>query len=50
MRHVRAHGYPAPEVFDAGEGWLVMQRLEGRDMLRFSWSHPHALRRLVSYW
>ena len=33
MRHVREHGYPAPEVFDAGEGWLVMQRLEGRDML-----------------
>ena len=33
MRHVREHGYPAPEVFDAGEGWLVMERLEGRDML-----------------
>jgi aminoglycoside phosphotransferase (APT) family kinase protein len=33
MRHVREHGYPAPEVFDAGEGWLVMERLDGRDML-----------------
>ena len=33
MRHVREHGYPAPEVFGAGEGWLVMQRLEGNDML-----------------
>jgi len=33
MRHVREHGYPAPEVFDAGEGWLVMERLEGKDML-----------------
>jgi aminoglycoside phosphotransferase (APT) family kinase protein len=33
MRHVRAHGYPAPEVFDAGEGWLVMDRLDGRDLL-----------------
>jgi hypothetical protein len=33
MRYVREHGYPAPEVFDAGEGWLVMERLVGRDML-----------------
>ena len=33
MRHVRAHGYPAPEVFDAGEGWLVMERLDGTDLL-----------------
>lgn len=33
MRHVREHGYPAPEVFDAGEGWLVMERLDGHDML-----------------
>ena len=33
MRHVREHGYPGAEVFDAGEGWLVMERLEGRDML-----------------
>jgi aminoglycoside phosphotransferase (APT) family kinase protein len=33
MRHVRAHGYPAPEVFDAGDGWLVMERLEGRNLL-----------------
>jgi aminoglycoside phosphotransferase (APT) family kinase protein len=33
MRHVREHGYPAPEVFDTGEGWLVMERLDGRDML-----------------
>jgi aminoglycoside phosphotransferase (APT) family kinase protein len=33
MRHVREQGYPAPEVFDAGDGWLVMERLEGTDML-----------------
>ena len=33
MRHVRDHGYPAPRVFDAGDGWLVMERLEGSDML-----------------
>ena len=33
MRHVRDHGYPAPLVFDAGDGWLVMERLNGTDML-----------------
>jgi aminoglycoside phosphotransferase (APT) family kinase protein len=33
MRHVREHGYPVPRVFDAGEGWLVMERVVGTDML-----------------
>jgi aminoglycoside phosphotransferase (APT) family kinase protein len=33
MRHVRDHGYPAPQVDDAGDGWLVMERLDGTDML-----------------
>jgi aminoglycoside phosphotransferase (APT) family kinase protein len=33
MQHVREHGYPVPRVFDAGEGWLVMERLVGTDML-----------------
>jgi aminoglycoside phosphotransferase (APT) family kinase protein len=33
MRHVRDQGYPVPQVFDAGEGWLVMERLVGTDML-----------------
>ena len=33
MRYVRDNGYPAPEVFDAGEGWLIMERLNGTDML-----------------
>jgi len=33
MRHVRANDYPAPGVFDAGEGWVVMERVEGGDML-----------------
>jgi aminoglycoside phosphotransferase (APT) family kinase protein len=34
MSYVRAHGYPCPEVFDAGDGYLVMQRLEGPTMLQ----------------
>jgi aminoglycoside/choline kinase family phosphotransferase len=33
MGYVRSHGYPAPEVFDAGEGYLVMERLDGPTML-----------------
>jgi aminoglycoside phosphotransferase (APT) family kinase protein len=33
MEHVRAQGFPAPQVFDAGDGWLVMERLEGPDLL-----------------
>lgn len=44
MRHVREHGYPAPEVFDAGEGWLVMQRLEGKGMLDTISKTPRGVR------
>ena len=29
MRYVRAHGYRCPDVHDAGDGYLVMDRLEG---------------------
>jgi aminoglycoside phosphotransferase (APT) family kinase protein len=47
MRHVRAHGYPAPEVFDAGAGWLVMERLEGKDMLAAAGRSPRRLRSAV---
>lgn len=33
MRHVAAHGYPVPEVFDADGPDIVMQRLDGPTML-----------------
>jgi len=33
MRYVRSHGYPCPDVHDAGEGYLVMDRVEGPTML-----------------
>jgi aminoglycoside phosphotransferase (APT) family kinase protein len=33
MAHVRAHGYPAPEVFDAAGPDLVMARVDGPTML-----------------
>lgn len=32
MRYARRHGYPVPEVHDAGEGYLVMDRLVGPTM------------------
>jgi aminoglycoside phosphotransferase (APT) family kinase protein len=44
MRHVRSHGYPAPEVFDADGGDLVMERLDGPTMLQAFSSRPWGLR------
>jgi aminoglycoside phosphotransferase (APT) family kinase protein len=40
MRHVREHGYPVPEVFDASGDDLVMERLDGPTMLDDFSSHP----------
>ena len=33
MRHLAAHGFPVPAVFDADGADLVMERLDGRTML-----------------
>lgn len=33
MAYARSHGYPVPAVHDAGTGYLVMDRIEGRSML-----------------
>jgi aminoglycoside phosphotransferase (APT) family kinase protein len=33
MRHARAHGYPAPEVFSAAGRDMVLERIEGPTML-----------------
>ena len=33
MTDVRAHGFPVPEVFDAGDGYLVMELVHGPTML-----------------
>jgi aminoglycoside phosphotransferase (APT) family kinase protein len=40
MRYVLAAGYPVPAVHDAGEGWLVMDRLDGPTMLDAAVSRP----------
>lgn len=44
MQWVRDHGYPVPEVFDAGDGWLVMERINGIDMLDAIPRSPAGLR------
>lgn len=46
MEHVRSHGYPCPAVHDAGEGYLVMDRLDGPTMIAAAGSPPFPLRRL----
>jgi aminoglycoside phosphotransferase (APT) family kinase protein len=45
MRYVRRRGYPCPDVHDAGDGYLVMDRLEGPTMMQSAGSFPYPLRR-----
>jgi hypothetical protein len=45
MGHVRSHGYPCPQVHDAGDGYLVMDRLEGPTMMTVVGRPPFPLRR-----
>jgi aminoglycoside phosphotransferase (APT) family kinase protein len=44
MAHVHELGYPVPRVHDAGEGFLVMDRVDGRTMMDDAASHPWRLR------
>ena len=45
MRYVRLRGYPCPDVHDAGEGYLVMDRLDGPTMMQSAGSFPYPLHR-----
>lgn len=47
MAHVRAHGYPAPEVYEVSDDGLdmVMERVDGPTMLDDLADHPWRLRR-----
>jgi tRNA A-37 threonylcarbamoyl transferase component Bud32 len=40
MTHVRAAGYPVPEVHRVGPGELVLERIEGPTMLEDLGAHP----------
>lgn len=43
MRLVRSRGYPVPEVHAAGDGFLVMERIDGPTMLDDVGRHPTRL-------
>lgn len=45
MRYARSRGFPTPEVHDAGEGWLVMERLVGPTMVEAALRRPWDLGR-----
>jgi aminoglycoside phosphotransferase (APT) family kinase protein len=45
MRHARAHGYPCPNVHDAGQGYLVMDRLDGPTLMEVLGRPPFPIRR-----
>ena len=45
MRHLAGHGYPVPAVYDADGTDLVMERLDGRDMLADLGKRPWLARR-----
>ena len=45
MRYVRSHGYPCPEVYDAGDGYLIMDRLAGPTMMEVVGKPSFPLRR-----
>jgi aminoglycoside phosphotransferase (APT) family kinase protein len=40
MRYVHEAGYPVPQVYDAGEGYLVMDRVDGPPLLEVAARHP----------
>lgn len=45
MRHLAVHGYPVPEVFDVDGTDLVMERLDGPDMLAALGKRPWLARK-----
>jgi aminoglycoside phosphotransferase (APT) family kinase protein len=43
MRYVFDAGYPVPQVYDAGEGYLIMDRVDGPPLLDMAARHPWRL-------
>lgn len=50
MRHLAAHGFPVPDVYDAAGTDLVMQKLAGRTMLADLERRPWRLWRHADSW
>jgi Ser/Thr protein kinase RdoA (MazF antagonist) len=44
MTHAREHGVPVPAVEDAGDGWIVMERIDGPTMLDAATTPPFRIR------
>ena len=40
MRYVFDAGYPVPQVYDAGDGYLIMDRVDGPPLLEVAARHP----------
>lgn len=47
MRYVREQGYPAPDVYESGPGYVVMERVDGPTMLDVLVSRPHRMGHLA---
>lgn len=45
VRYARSRGYPCPEVYDVGDGYLVMDRLEGPTLMDVLGRPPFPIRR-----
>lgn len=45
MRYARSEGYPCPDVHDAGDGYLIMDRVDGPTMMETLGVPPFPLRR-----
>lgn len=45
MQYVHEHGYPVPAVYDAGDGFLVMDRVDGATMLDVATKPPFRIKR-----
>ena len=44
MRHARRHGFPVPEVFDADGTDILMERVDGVNMVQDAGRRPWCLR------
>jgi aminoglycoside phosphotransferase (APT) family kinase protein len=47
MEHVRAQGYPVPAVHEAGDGYLVMDRIDGTPLFDVATKPPFPIPRVA---
>jgi aminoglycoside phosphotransferase (APT) family kinase protein len=49
MEYVHAQGVPSPAVHEAGDGWIVMDRIDGPTMLDWAVAPPFPIRRAARH-